>query len=243
MRNYLKNLSCHYHGNYKKIKQALHQRQQVPDYPIKGDFVCFGEPLYPRSFYDMVDPPWVLFYKGDITLLQKACVSMVGSRQPNGYGLKMAHILSEYLAQRFVIVSGLARGIDTICHQSALKKGKTIGFLGCGLDIYYPPENKALIDKMGENHLLCSEYPPLTKPLGPHFPIRNRLIVGASRSLVVIQARHRSGTTSSVTQALENGREVYCVPHCYDDDFGQANNHLIGLGAQILTKENLQDIV
>ena len=243
MRNYLKDLSCHYQGQYQKIKAALQRRQAVPSYDLEVDFVCFGDLHYPQQFYEMTEPPWVLFYKGDWSLLSQPCLSMVGTRQPDAYGKEMARCLSSYFAKRFVIVSGLARGIDTICHQAALVSGRSIGFLGCGLDVVYPPENKVLIDKMGKEHLLCSEYPPTTKPLGHHFPVRNRLIVAASRSLIIVQAQPRSGSTSSVTQALANGREVYCVPHRFDDKIGEANNQLISLGAQILTKEILQDIV
>ncbi len=243
MRNYLKNLSCHFKGDYKKIAQGLKQRIQVVEYPIEMDFLCFGEKQYPQAFYDMINPPWVIYYRGDLSLLEKPCLAMVGSRTPSDYGKAMALSLSQNLSQRFVIVSGLAKGIDGLCHFGAIRQGRTIGILGCGLDVYYPKENRELIDKLAKEHLICSEYPPQTPPLAHHFPIRNRLIVGLAKSLVVVEANHRSGSTSSVTQALTLGKDVYCVPFRYDEPTGQANNHLISLGAQILTKENIQDIV
>ena len=184
-------------------------------------------------------PPYIIFYRGDISLLRKESVGIIGSRKPSLYALSVTEKLSLKLAERFVIVSGLAYGIDVCAHQSALKFN-TIAILGCGVDIVYPRIHKEIQEEISKSHLLISEYPPGVGPQKYHFPFRNRLIASLSQDLYVMSGTFKSGTMHTVMEALKLNKNIICLPHPITDSSGSGCNALIADGAMMLT--NLNDL-
>lgn len=199
-------------------------------------YVTYYDDDYPELLKEIYDPPSVLYYKGDIAI-NNYTLAVVGSRYATYYGLKVAENLSYELAERgIIIVSGMARGIDSISQRSALRAGqKTIAVLGCGIDIVYPKENKKLYDDIIEKGAVISEYPPGTKPIPQNFPRRNRIISGLSRGVVVVEAGRKSGSLITADCALEQGRDVYAVPGNILSSLSIGCNNLIKDGAKIVT--------
>lgn len=225
-RKTLINYAIEYKGEYKDILYAIKNDVKVKDYSYTNAITIFDKE-YPKKLFDLKYPPFVLFYKGDIKLLEEKAIGIVGSRNPCDYAIKATEALSK--AQKsIVVVSGLAKGIDAYAHQNALK---TIGVLGCGIDYIYPYCNYELIKKVEKEGLILSEYPFNTKPLAYHFPFRNRIIVALSDCLYVMQSKQKSGTMTSVNEALEIGKEVHVLPYGIFDENGIHNNHLIYEGA------------
>ena len=169
---------------------------------------------FPAALLQISDVPCILYYCGQLSLLKRKGVAIVGSRRPTTYGLTQARLMAgELCKEGLVIISGLARGIDTAAHQGTLeKKGATIAVLGSGLDCPYPPENNRLLEEISRAGLLLSEYPPGTEPLSYHFPARNRIISGLSLGVLVIEARARSGSLITCDFALEQGKDVFALP-------------------------------
>ncbi|HSK08274.1 MAG TPA: DNA-processing protein DprA [Vicinamibacterales bacterium] len=178
------------------------------------DVVPWSDPRYPPLLAAIPDPPVVIWIKGDAASLVAPAVAIVGSRAASPYGLEAASRLACELAEAgCAIVSGLARGVDSAAHRGALDGGGvTVGVLGSGLDVIYPPEHRGLAARMIGRGALVSEYPPGTPPLKPYFPARNRVISGLSLGVVVIEAAHRSGSLITANRALEQGRHVMAVP-------------------------------
>lgn len=176
-----------------------------------------------------------LFVLGEILPSDKLAVAIVGTRNPSEWGKKKTKEFSNYLAKKGVtIISGLARGIDTIAHEEALRaKGRTIAILGSGIDIIYPPENKNLAQKIIKNGAIISQFPKGTPPLGKNFLIRNGLIAKFSICTIVVEGRLRSGTISTATQAANLGKEVFAIPGPKDNPASQAPLYLIEQGASI----------
>jgi DNA processing protein len=183
----------------------------------------------------------VLFYRGDISLLkdENKCVSYIGSRLASPYGLECARNLAGGLAKEgFVIVSGLAMGIDAAATEAALDAGgKAVGVLGCGIDRCYPDSSVPLYERLKKEGLVISEYPFRTPPDGEHFPHRNRIVAAASKGIIVGEASKKSGTLITVGYALGFTKEIGCVP--YQADADSACNILIKEGAAMI--ENLDD--
>ncbi len=169
---------------------------------------------YPELLRQIHNPPQELFYRGDINLLQKTCISIVGTRKNSFYGEEMTRKIVEDLAiMGIVIVSGLAYGIDAIAHQAALDFGlPTIAVLGSGIDNIYPTKHCELAGKILQKGLIISEYEAQTVPLPAYFPQRNRIVSGLSIATIVIEAPERSGTLITARLALEQGREIFVVP-------------------------------
>lgn len=196
---------------------------------------------YPSYLREIFDPPFVLYCAGEVDVLEGPAVSIVGARKPTPYGRAVAERLAEDLASRgVVIVSGLARGIDSISHWGALKGGKTVAVLGSGLENIYPRENRSLFQKIVGNGAVISEFPLNSSPLGFHFPIRNRIISGLSMALVVVEASKRSGSLISARLALDQNREVMAVPGNVTSPLSQGTNWLIKTGAKPV--ENWEDV-
>ena len=198
------------------------------------------EETYPQKLKNIYDPPIALYYKGKLES-DSFSIAMVGSRRTTGYGAKTAARLSYDLAMRGVtIVSGLARGIDSITHKGCLDAGgKTIAVLGSGLDNIYPPENTGLLkDIIDSKGLVLSEYPPGMPPLQHNFPARNRIISGISSGVLVIEAAKRSGSLITAGCALEQGREVFAVPGNIDCAYSMGTNQLIKEGAKLVLNAN-----
>ena len=199
---------------------------------------------YPQSLREIVDPPAILFVKGNMDLLTSRCIGIVGSRRCSRYGREVARDFGVGIAESGItVVSGMARGIDTEAHKAALsvKDGTTIAVLGCGVDVIYPPENRALYEEIVARGAVISEYYMGTAPLAQHFPARNRIISGLSESVLLAEADIKSGAMITVDYALEQGKEVYCVPGNIYSSYSRGTNYLIKNGANMATE--VADIV
>lgn len=198
--------------------------------------VCPDDREYPEWLRHIANQPVILYIKGDPAVLAEPGISIVGSRAASSYGLRMAEILAGQLAtQGVTVISGLAVGIDSAAHRGALKAGGlTVGVLGCGLDLVYPPENRALFEVIPTSGALVSEYPLGTKPDGFRFPARNRIISGLSRGVVVVEASMKSGSLITADLALEQGREVFAVPGQADSLKSAGCHHLLKQGAKLV---------
>lgn len=219
-----------YNGEYHQIRKAIIQNEQWQ--PVTNpQCITILDENYPNQLFQLEYPPFVLFYEGDLTLMNDRCIAIIGSRNVCAYGEMWTRKIVEALRSRYVIVSGMAKGVDAIAHEEAFK---TIGVLGCGIDVCYPKQNAALYQKMKEQQLLISEYPPHTKPLAHHFPWRNRIIAALSKHVIVTQAAYRSGTMHTVNEALALGLEISCIPYPLGSEKGEGCNLLISQGANIL---------
>lgn len=191
---------------------------------------------YPMELKNCYNPPVLLFYQGNVDLLKRPKMAVVGARTASQTGTKSVQKIVSELGNQFVIVSGLARGIDTSAHISALKNGgATIAVIGCGLDVHYPKENKLLQEYLGKNHLILSEYVVGEAPLKFHFPERNRIIAGLSQGVIVAEAKMRSGSLITCERALEEGRDVFAIPGNILDGKSDGCHHLIREGAKCIT--------
>jgi DNA processing protein len=196
--------------------------------------ICYGTSEYPKALYDLADPPPLLWARGDISLLNKPSIGMVGARNASSLGGRTARMLaSELSEQGHVIVSGLARGIDTSAHIASLEHG-TIAVLAGGVDVIYPSENAHLARDISLKGLLISEQPMGLAPQARHFPRRNRLISGLSIGLIVVEAAAKSGSLITARNALDQGREVLAVPGHPFDARASGCNMLIRDGATLV---------
>jgi len=209
----------------------------------KVSIVTFSDDNYPTNLKSIFDPPIVLYVKGKLLPEDRIAIAMVGTRRPTSYGKMVAEKLSKELAERGVsIVSGLARGIDTCAHRGALScDGRTIAVLGCGIDICYPPENRALFDQISKCGAVVSEFPMGTPPERMNFPIRNRIISGLGLGAVIVEAGSRSGALITAECALEQGREVFAVPGNIFNLGTKGTHSLIKEGAKLV--EKCEDII
>lgn len=234
-RDKLISLAIKYQGDYNLIKKAIINKEVVNELSTNNCLTIFDDE-YPIELFNLESPPFVLFYKGDITLLKERKIGIVGSRAASDYALRATAKFVEKVKNENVIVSGLARGVDACAHKHALK---TIGVLGCGIDYVYPKENVDLYKSIIKNGLLISEYPDMTIPKGYHFPFRNRIIAALSKEIIVMEAQNKSGTLTTINEALTLGKEVKVLPFSVFDEDGKFNNHLIQEGAGILKYEDL----
>lgn len=229
-----------HHGEYHAIKKALKNREFV-EKKFCDHAITILDDLYPKELKELDQPPYVLFYKGNIQLLKhRNRIAIIGSRNPSEYGIESTRRLVNEIDKDIIIVSGLAKGIDGLAHQQALHKNKCIGVLGCGIDRVYPYENTKLFQELGKHHLLLSEYPSTTPGLKHHFVARNRIIAALSNHIFVMSATQKSGTLITVDFALALNKEISVLPYNIDDDSGVGCNNLITSGAQMLT--NVQDL-
>lgn len=220
-----------------EIKQKLLEtdfekfRNQIEDEFYKYDLtaVTFVSTAYPEKLKNISDPPLVLYCRGDISLLHKKSISIVGTRKPTDYGkLTCEKFTKELVSAGLVTVSGLAYGIDTTVAESTLKAGgKTIAVMGGGLDSIYPSQNKELSKRISENGLLISEYPVRTKPANYSFIARNRIVSALGLGLLIVEAGKASGTMSTANFALEQGRELFAIPGNIYSPQSEGTNNLI----------------
>ena len=193
---------------------------------------------YPPLLKEIYQPPWALFTKGDLSLLETdPKLAVVGSRQATQYGKNAIRLIFPGLIDKGVlIVSGLARGIDAIAHEYAIKNGgKTIAVIAGGFYHIYPKENTSLALEMMKNQLVLSEYPPDTKPLRWHFPSRNRIISGLSKGTFIIEAKRKSGSLITANFAVNEGRDVFSLPGSIFNPYSIGANELIQHGAKLVT--------
>jgi len=192
---------------------------------------------YPPLLKEIPDPPPYLFYKGDIKMSHSPqIISIVGTRNPSQYGqLALGDIIKPLIINDWVIVSGLAKGIDALAHTHTInQKGKTIAVIAGGFYHLYPKQNYTLAEQIMSSHLIFSEHPPSTPPQKWHFPLRNRIISGLSMGTIIIQAKKRSGSLITAQQALEQNREVFAVPGSIFDECCAGTNELIQNGAKLV---------
>ncbi len=210
-------------GRYEKMK-----RKGIDFYP---DF----HPSYPESLKEIPDAPWALYGIGKLPEQEKMTVAVIGARECSAYGAYMAKELGRSLAENGIqVVSGMARGIDSLAQQAAMEKGSAFGVLGSGVDICYPLSSKGVYESLKRNGGIISEYIPGTEPKPGNFPARNRIISGLSQAVVVVEAKEKSGTLITVDMALEQGREVYVVPGRTTDALSAGCNRLMKQGADVL---------
>lgn len=208
---------------------------------LGGRYLFADEPEFPVLLNELPDAPVALILKGDATLLRRPAIAMVGARNSSAAACRLARQFAAGLGEQGqVVASGLARGIDTAAHQGALMTG-TIAVIACGIDQYFPPENRDLQDQISAKHLLITEYPPGTQPLARHFPHRNRIIAGLAAGTVVVEAAPRSGSLLTARLAAEAGREVMAIPGSPLDPRAQGCNSLIREGATLV--QSVADIM
>ncbi len=215
-------LSVMCEGNWDKMFYHIQKREfPEPEYieqvvnNLKCEVITYLDSEYPERLKEVRNAPLVLFYYGDISLIKNPdrSLAVVGTRHPSEYGKKITEELVTKLKEDVVVISGMALGIDAIAHNAAINSGhKTVAVLGSGIDIPYPSTNKEIYEELIESNLVISEYPPGVSPVPEQFPIRNRIVAGLAKCLLVTEAKRRSGTTTTMAFASEANRDVLCVP-------------------------------
>ena len=196
-------------------------------------FLMYEDALYPKRLKEIYLPPVVLFYKGRLELFNRLSIGIVGARNHTPYSKEaLEFLLPDILERKVSIISGLARGVDSLAHQLTLDlKGETIAVIGNGINICYPKENQSLYDAIGKKGLILSEYPLDSQPLKFHFPYRNRIIAGLSHGLCVIEAKMHSGSLITANVALSENRQVFALPGNITSEYSKGTNELITAGA------------
>jgi DNA processing protein len=226
------------HWNDSEVERQLEVLETIGARPVYR-----WQNEYPVYLAQLYDAPPLLFVRGKVEYLNRPCLAVVGTRGPSLYGREMVRKLSEGLAAAgFTIVSGLARGIDSLAHVAALDAGgATVAVLGCGADRIYPAENRKLAERIIEQGCLVSEYLMGTPPEGKNFPRRNRIISGLSRGVLVVEAGSSSGALITAAYALDQNREVFAVPGDAARGLSQGTNMLIQQGAKLV--QTVADVV
>jgi DNA processing protein len=227
-----------------RVVRSIHSQQGLEDAEqevrksekLGCHLVPFSDGCYPALLKQIPDPPIVLYVQGDLAVLSRHMIAMVGTRRPSAYGSSVAHRLAADLAQRqLAVASGMARGIDSAAHRGALEVGgKTIAVLGSGIDVIYPRENQSLANRIVQNGAVVSEFPLGTHPAPENFPIRNRIISGLALGVVIVEAAEYSGSLITARLALEQNREVYAVPGNITSPQSFGPNLLIKQGAKLV---------
>ena len=207
--------------------------QMVQQIEQQCDVISFFDEAYPEKLRQIYRPPMVLFTRGDISLLQKEIITIVGSRYPTKYSQDVINRLVPNIVQSGqVVASGLAKGVDALAHKAALfNQGKTIAVIGNGLNFSYPMQNFALQEEIVQKGLLISEYLPDTPPRRYRFPERNRILAGLSQSVIVTEAKEKSGSLITANLALQENRDIYAVPGPITNALSAGPNQLIEAGA------------
>jgi len=217
------------------------EMESLKQYKVK--VLTCDSPVYPQRLKEIYDYPSVLYVRGNLLPEDECCLAVVGTRRPTVYGRQVTEeIVTDLARNKITIVSGLAKGIDSIAHRAALEaNGRTIAVFACGLDIVYPAENAKLAREIIERGALISEYPLGTKPKADNFPRRNRIMSGLSLGVLVVEAGESSGALITANQALEQNREVFAVPGSILSPTSRGTNHLIQEGAKLV--RNYVDIL
>jgi len=207
------------------------------------DVLPYGTPNYPEAFYDLKNPPILLYYKGCLPdFSRRLSIGMVGTRKMSEYGLRAAYKISyELAAAGAIVVSGMAAGIDGVSSAGALAaNGTTVAILGCGIDVVYPRHHKGLRDEILKSGVILSEYAPGTRPNSYHFPTRNRLIAGLSQGVMVVEAGIGSGSLITAKDAVVMGKDVFALPANVGSVGAEGTNGLLRDGARpVMTTEDL----
>lgn len=228
-------LAIEYEGNYFKIKQAIADYVFPEQLKYQPAFTII-DPIYPQVLLDLHQPPFVLFYKGNLTLLSKKCISIVWSRQPSAYAINTLITGFKYIDKSKLIVSGGATGIDGIAHEQALRHEiATLWVCAHGFNKVYPKKHQKLFDTLCAHHLVLSEYPRHVFALPHHFVARNRIVAALAETVLIMSGKSGSGTMHTVQYAIELNRNVVTIPHPIDDVYGELCNQIIESGASMLT--------
>lgn len=225
-----------YRKNLEKIERKMKQE--------KIELITLQDETYPKKLKYLYDKPISLYVKGNKEILNQFSLAIIGCRENSTYGKEVAVAISKGLSRRNIVtVSGLARGIDSISHKATVQeRGKTIAVIGSGIDCIYPKENTNLAKDIIQNGgIIVSEYLPGTKAERMHFPARNRIISGLSSGIIVVEAKKKSGTITTVDFALEQGKMVFAIPGNITNLNAQGCNELIKQGAKCVTC--MQDIL
>jgi DNA processing protein len=224
-----------------RIRKANHRRNEIKIWvekqlaklqKINGEIITIWDDNYPSLLKKIYDPPILLQIKGSLSELDEYSIAMVGTRQPTNYGKVLAERISSDLAEQNIsVVSGMARGIDSICHSSAIKRGgRTIAVVGSGLDVIYPPENRKLYNSICENGAIISEFALGTKPDAANFPKRNRIISGLSLGCIILETGIKGGAMQTARFALDQNREVFALPGNVNVKQSEGTNQIIQRG-------------
>jgi DNA processing protein len=200
--------------------------------------IHWEETEYPKRLLEIYDPPPLLYVRGNVQVLNRHAISIVGTRRPTPYGNQIAERLARDLAEHGLIVaSGLARGIDSSAHRGACaaSRGGTVGVLGSGIDVIYPKENRKLFEEVEKRGAIITEFPMGTYPAPENFPVRNRMVAGMALGVIVVQGAQYSGSLITSRLAMEFGREVYGVPGNVTEPVSFAPNQLIKQGAKLVS--------
>ena len=211
---------------------------------VGGRIITYWEKEYPELLKKIYDPPVLLFVLGEFAADDRHSIAIVGTRHPTPYGQHVSEAITRELAKLGItIVSGLARGIDTVVHATTLRAGgRTIAVIGSGLDVPYPPENRKLLESIAEGGVVVSEFPMGAKPDAPNFPRRNRIISGLSLGTVVVESAEDGGALITATTALDQNREVFAVPGNITERRSAGPNKLIREGRAKLV-QGVEDIL
>lgn len=231
-------------GSLLKARAELDLEKELEKVAVLGaQIITWDDPSYPRLLLKADSPPFVLYVLGEITPRDEWALAVVGTRRISTYGRQATDLLVGGLARRGVtIVSGLARGIDSQAHLTALESGgRTIAVLGSGIDVIYPPENRKLAERITGSGALLSEYPPGTRPEARNFPPRNRIISGISLGVLIVEAGADSGAMITARYAAEQGRDVLAVPGNIFNKGSEGANRLIQNGAKMVL--SVEDIL
>ena len=241
-------LALKYKGEWNPIYDDISGHKEIDEKEaqklistVKSKYITIVDPEYPQSLKEAYKPPFVLFYYGDISLLSddNNKIAVVGTRKPSKYGIEMTEKLVKGIAKDYVVISGMAIGVDAIAHRSTIASGgKTVGILGNGIDFHYLEENMDIYEECKKNHLVISEYPGNTPPNPACFPIRNRIIAGLCNNLLVTEGKVRSGTQITALLMVQKSGNVCCVPTRAEEE--SICNHLIKEGAYLV--ESIDDI-
>lgn len=220
------------------FEDAAEQREKMVQ--VGALLITLGDERYPRALREIFDPPILLFARGRVELIDSICLGVVGTRRPTPYGLAVAERLSADLAHAgLTIVSGMARGIDSAAHKGAFAAGgNTVAVLGCGVDVVYPSENRKLAAELAVKGLMVSEFPMGAVAFPQNFPIRNRIISGASVGVLVVEGAQYSGSAITAKLAMDQGREVFAVPGNITSKLSWGPNLLIKQGARLVQDWN-----
>ncbi|BEJ53756.1 DNA processing protein [Lentilactobacillus buchneri subsp. silagei] len=227
-------------ANFKTSYQQLMRNEDRVDQLVDGEqWLSIADAEYPLQLRESFAPPLVLFYRGDLSLLSQPLLGIVGARDCTSYSVEiLKNLIPGRVSNTMAIVSGLAKGVDTLAHQCVIANhGKTIAVIGTGLDVCYPYTNQELQATIAADHLLISEYPNHTKGYRNHFPERNRIIAGLVQSVLVTEAKKHSGSLITANLALQNNRNVLAVQGSIMMPLSVGTNELIAAGAKPVLRE------
>ncbi len=221
------------------LEKTNNERELETLTKLGGNFTTFWDDDYPQHLKNIYYPPLILYYLGNYKKSDSQSISIVGTRKATDYGKSAtAYFSTELSKQGLTIISGMARGIDSIAHRSALKtNGRTIAVIGSGLDVIYPPENRALFNEIIENGAVFSEFPLGTKPDAPNFPKRNRIVAGLSLGTLVIESKKNGGAMQMARLALDQNKEVFAIPGNITSEKSGGTNILIQKNGAKLVQE------